>query len=65
LNVSAASCRRGLLFVDVNGKSKGSKALPFLRPKHLQPYLALPDDEDETTRLRKYVNWLRVNLPAK
>jgi hypothetical protein len=54
-----------LLFVDVNGKSKGSKALPFLRPKHLQPYLALPDDEDETTRLRKYVNWLRVNLPAK
>jgi hypothetical protein len=42
-----------------------SKAFPFLRPDLLQPYLALPDDEDETTRLRKYVNWLRANLPAK
>ena len=42
-----------------------SKSFPFLRPEHLQPFLALPDDEDETTRIRNYVNWLRANLPAK
>jgi Uma2 family endonuclease len=36
-----------------------SKSFPFLRPELLQAYLALPDEEDETTRLRKYVNWLR------
>ncbi len=42
-----------------------SKAFPFLRPEHLQPFLALPDDDDETTRLHKYVNWLRAYLSAK
>lgn len=43
--------------------SETSKAFPFLRPEHLQPFLALPDDEDETARLRRYVTWLRANLP--
>ena len=42
-----------------------SKSFPFLRPENLQPFLALPDNEDETSRLRKYVNWLRANLPAQ
>ena len=42
-----------------------SKAFPFLRPEHLQPFLSLPDDEDETARLRRYVSWLRANLPTK
>lgn len=45
--------------------AESSKSFPFLRPENLQPFLALPDDEDETSRLRKYVNWLRANLPSR
>ena len=43
--------------------SPASRSFPFLKPKHLQPFLALPNAEDETTRIRNYVNWLRKNKP--
>ena len=36
-----------------------SLAFPNLTPTDLMPYLALPNDADETSRLRAYVNWLR------
>ena len=36
-----------------------SKAFPFLRPEHFLPYLNLPDQEDETRRIKNYVRWLR------
>ncbi len=45
-------------------ESGHSQSFPFLRPDDLLPYLNLPDDTDETTRLRSYVNWLRIQRPS-
>ncbi|MCA9185276.1 MAG: Uma2 family endonuclease [Pirellulaceae bacterium] len=36
-----------------------SRSFPFLSPDHLTPYLSLEDDTDETTRVRRFVDWLR------
>jgi Uma2 family endonuclease len=36
-----------------------SLAFPFLRPENLMPLLKLPDDNNETRRIKSYVNWLR------
>lgn len=36
-----------------------SKAFSFLRPEDLLPYLSVPDQEDETRRIKNYVRWLR------
>lgn len=36
-----------------------SLAFPFLRPADLEPYLQIDDDTDETTRVRRFRNWLR------
>lgn len=38
-----------------------SLSFPFLQPTDLQPFLELPNDDDETSRIRNYVNWLRNN----
>jgi len=46
-------------------ESEHSRSFPFLRTDDLLPYLALPDDSDETTRLRSYVNWLRSQRISK
>jgi Uma2 family endonuclease len=39
-----------------------SRAFPWLQPQDLIPYLTLPDDVDETTRIRRFVTWLRSNI---
>lgn len=36
-----------------------SHAFPFLKPADLEPYLNLDDDADETTRIRRFRDWLR------
>ena len=36
-----------------------SLAFPFLRPADLEPYLQITDDSDETTRIRRFRDWLR------
>jgi Uma2 family endonuclease len=36
-----------------------SLAFPFLRPADLEPYLQIDDDTDETTRVRRFRDWLR------
>ena len=38
-----------------------SQAFPFLSPADLMPYLSVPNDDDETSRIRRYVDWLRAN----
>ena len=35
-----------------------SRAFPFLAPADLAPYLRLDDDSDETTRVRRFRDWL-------
>ena len=60
-------CALRFCILDTEGRyvdAECSQAFPFLRPEHLQTFLALPDDEDETARLRRYVSWLRANLPT-
>jgi Uma2 family endonuclease len=36
-----------------------SRAFPFLKSEHLQPFLSLDEETDETSRIRKFVEWLR------
>ena len=36
-----------------------SLAFPFLKSEHLQPYLSLDEQTDETSRIRQFVEWLR------
>jgi len=36
-----------------------SLAFPFLRPADLEPYLQIDDETDETSRVRRFRNWLR------
>jgi Uma2 family endonuclease len=36
-----------------------SLAFPFLRPADLEPYLRIDDRTDETTRVRRFRDWLR------
>lgn len=36
-----------------------SLAFPFLKPTDLEPYLRIDDDVDETTRVRRFRDWLR------
>jgi Uma2 family endonuclease len=40
--------------------SETSASFPFLKPEHLAPYLSLSDNVDETTRIRRFVTWLRA-----
>jgi Uma2 family endonuclease len=37
-----------------------SLAFPFLKPEHLEPFLKLDADKDETTRIREFVERLRT-----
>jgi Uma2 family endonuclease len=39
-----------------------SLAFPFLHPADLEPYLRLDDPTDETTRVRRFRDWLRTVL---
>jgi Uma2 family endonuclease len=39
-----------------------SLAFPFLTPADLEPYLRLDDDLDETTRVRRFCDWLREQV---
>ncbi len=41
-----------------------SLSFPFLKPQDLEPFLALPGDDNETKRIRAYVNWLHSNEQA-
>jgi Uma2 family endonuclease len=41
-------------------ESASSRAFPFLKPEHLMPFLALPDEQDETSRIRAFVKWLQA-----
>jgi len=36
-----------------------SISFDFLRPEYLLPYLSIKDDVDETTRVRRFIDWLR------
>ena len=38
---------------------ENSVAFPSLRPEHLLPYLRINNEEGETTRLRRFAEWLR------
>lgn len=40
-------------------EAEKSRSFPFLRPADLEPFLTAPDDDNETARIRRYVNWLR------
>lgn len=40
--------------------SPSSKAFPFLKPEDVLPFLILDDSTDETTALRRFVEWLRT-----
>jgi Uma2 family endonuclease len=40
-----------------------SLAFPFLRPADLEPYLQIDDDTDETTRVRRFRDWLCAQRP--
>lgn len=42
-----------------------SLAFPFLRPSDLEPYLPIDDDTDETTRIRRFRDWLRELGPVR
>ena len=42
-----------------NADQDTSLAFPFLRPADLEPYLQIDDDTDETTRVRRFRDWLR------
>ena len=42
-----------------------SLAFPYLSPDHIQPFLSLPNETDETSRIRGYVRWLREHVVGK
>jgi Uma2 family endonuclease len=46
-------------------ESAASLAFPFLQPQHLLPYLAWDEQTDETTLVRRFLNWLREQNIAK